>query len=118
MTDNGRVVAAKDAQLLVRERDGSIVAINLPAGSDVSRAWVGPDEIAVAWGADTGDEVDTVTGEVVSQLTETDGVWTRTVTEPGSYRDNPGPPQNPVGLGLLVRSTTMLPTVEGAGCFE
>ena len=119
VTDNGRVVAAKEAQLLVRERDGSILPIDLPAGSDVAQAWVGTDQIAVVWGSDGGAEVDIVTGEVVSQLTQqTDGVWTRTITAPDGYRENPGRPQNPLGLGLLVHSATVLPAIEGAGCFE
>lgn len=118
VTDNGRVVAAKDAQLLVRERDGSIVPIDLPAGTEVSQSWVGPDEIAVAWGDDRGAEVDLATGEIVSRLTRTDDVWTRSMTQPEQYQKNPGRPHNPLGLDLLLRTATELPIVEGAGGFE
>lgn len=119
VTNDGRVVAAVETQLLVRGPDGEVETIDLPDGIIVSQVWVGTDEIAVTWGADRGAEVDLRTGEPVTTLTRSDDTWTRTEPTPaGPYSINASRPVNPLGIGMFVDTDTQLPVVEGAGCFE
>ena len=115
---DGTVLAAAGDEVLIRHWDGTLTPIALPAGIDVSQAWVGPDNIAVLWGTTNGAEIDLGRAAVVSTLSSNNGTWTRTLTEQDRYTVNPSRPSGPLNLGLLTLPGTTLPTVEGAGCFE
>lgn len=115
---DGTVVAAAGNEVLVRHWDGVVESISLPAGVDVSHAWVGTDTIAVVWGSTNGVEIDLGRAELVSTLSSSAGTWTRTLAEADRYAVNPSRPRGPLGLGLLTLPTTSLPTVEGTGCSE
>jgi hypothetical protein len=115
---DGTVVAAAGNGVLVRHWDGVIESIGLPAGVDVSHAWVGTDTIAVVWGSTNGVEIDLGRAELASTLSTSAGTWTRTLAEADRYAVNPSRPSGPLDLGLLTLPSTSLPTVEGAGCSE
>ncbi len=119
VTGGGRVVAAVDSRILVRNPEGDVETIDLPDDIVVSQAWVGTDDIAVVWGADRGAEVDLRSGRLVTRLTRIDDTWTRTdPSSAGSYTTSDrARPSNPLGLDLVIGADTILPTIEGAGGF-
>lgn len=121
VTTDGRVVAAAGPELLVRDRRGTIVPMELPPGIEVSQAWVGANDIAVAWGPDQGVEVELDTGDIVTRLTRTGETWSRVGAVPDGYVEQLGEPRLPLGTDrppILVGGTAPLPVVEHAGCFE